>query len=74
MPAKKVGFDKCGPIKIDNPQKSMLSTPKKGVHGLVFGNGTATCLVGGVGASKTTTCLDIIAQMANWMPYYEHIL
>ena len=40
MPPKNISMDKRGPIKIDNPQKTTLKKPEKGVEGSVFGNGT----------------------------------
>jgi hypothetical protein len=69
MPKKKMARANPGVIVIENPQKTSLVKPPAGCHGLVLPNGSATCLIGGVGSSKTTTTLNIIARCADWLPY-----
>ena len=61
-----------GCIKIDNPQKKDHAKPPETAHGLCLANPCRVGLVGGVGASKTTTLLNIIARCAEWKPF-EHI-
>ena len=61
-----------GCIKIENPQKKDHAKPPENSHGLCLANPCRVGLVGGVGASKTTTLLNCIARCAEWKPF-EHI-
>jgi hypothetical protein len=61
-----------GCIKIENPQKKDHADPPEGAHGLCLANPARVAFIGGVGASKTTTLLNILARCAEWKPF-EHI-
>ena len=61
-----------GCIKIENPQKKDHAKPPENSHGLCLANPCRVGLVGGVGASKTTTLLNCLARCAEWKPF-EHI-
>jgi hypothetical protein len=49
-----------GCIKIENPQKKDHADPPEGAHGLCLANPARVAFIGGVGASKTTTLLNIL--------------
>ena len=59
-------------ILVDNPMKSKHAKPPVDEHGLCLANPARVLVVGGCGASKTTTILNCIARGAMWKPW-EHI-
>jgi hypothetical protein len=61
-----------GAIKIDNPQKKSHCDPPLDAHGLCLSNPCRACFIGGVGSSKTTTLLNVLARCAAWKPF-QHI-
>ena len=65
-------MEQPGAIKIDNPQKVSHCDPPEGAHGLCLSNPARCCFIGGVGSSKTTTLLNVLARCAAWKPF-EHV-
>ena len=65
-------MDAPGAIKIENPQKVSHCDPPPGAHGLCLANPCRAAFIGGVGSSKTTTLLNVLARCAAWKPF-EHV-
>ena len=55
-------------ILVDNPMKAKHAKPDVTEHGLCLANPARVLVVGGCGASKTTTILNCIARGAMWKP------
>jgi hypothetical protein len=56
-------------ILVDNPMKAKHAKPPVDEHGLCLANPCRVLVVGGCGASKTTTILNCIARGAMWKPW-----
>ena len=56
-------------ILVDNPMKAKHAKPPVDEHGLCLANPARVLVVGGCGASKTTTILNCIARGAMWKPW-----
>ena len=57
-------------ILVDNPMKARHAKPDPDTaHGLCLANPCRVLVVGGCGASKTTTVLNCIARGAMWKPW-----
>lgn len=59
-----------GIIVVENPMKSKHAKPDPDTsHGLCIANPARVLVIGGCGASKTTTILNLLARGAEWKPW-----
>ena len=61
-----------GVIAVHNVMKKDHAKPPENAHGLCLANPCRVGLVGGCGAGKTGTLLNIVARCAEWKPF-DHI-
>ena len=61
-----------GCIAVHNVMKKDHAKPPENAHGLCLANPCRVGLVGGCGAGKTGTLLNIVARCAEWKPF-DHI-
>ena len=61
-----------GAIAVHNVMKKDHAKPPENAHGLCLANPCRVGLVGGCGAGKTGTLLNIVARCAEWKPF-DHI-